>query len=318
MGRRICLGFQWDPASWENIPTLWDALSAWLDSRKVLWNIPAIPSDIAVRKKAAILKPIRSRIEASGDAVTAMGFSGASHPLLNYRRARTGGFLGPEKPVGHGRHRRARDPAADHGASRRRRSAAGAWKLYADHGFGLIGISPDPVARRPEAAAGCRLFTCIAVSSWTPGSTAAQRLRRQLSSSPEVFLSARSLGREGPGGGSACPGRPCRGVWRPVARVFAYSTNRPKRCRQDRRLVARAWTGRRSPLPVCARPWQERPGFRGKSGKRTKSTTRSSGAWDRSGTGPRRAPRGRTTPADSSAWSRTCWATSRWPEADSM
>ena len=155
---------------------------------KVLWNIPAIPSDIAVRKKAAILKPIRSRIEASGDAVTAMGFSGASHPLLNIDELEREVSWGLRNPWATGvtdvlgiRPRTMVPRVADV-------LRPAAWKLYADHGFGLIGISPDPVARRPEAAAGCRLFTCIAVSSWTPGSTAAQRLRRQLSSSPEVFL----------------------------------------------------------------------------------------------------------------------------------
>src|SRR5208283_2393162 len=82
-GGRICLGFQWDAASWDTVPSLWDSLFAWLDERNVHWNLPALPADRPARKRNAALKPLRSRIELRGDAVAAMGYSGASHPLLN-------------------------------------------------------------------------------------------------------------------------------------------------------------------------------------------------------------------------------------------
>ena len=188
MGRRISLGFQWDPASWESLPPLWDMLFAWLDARKVLWNLPALPSEMAVRKRAAVLKPLRSRIEARNDSVAAMGFSGASHPVLTIDELEREVAWGLKNPWATGvsdvlgvlpqvlvpRVADVLRPAA--------------WKVYGDQGFTLIGVFPDTSGKVLEAPAGCHPFVTIMVSSWTPGGPAAQRLRRLLSSSTEVSI----------------------------------------------------------------------------------------------------------------------------------
>ena len=187
-GRRICLGFQWDPGSWESIPSLWDALFAWLGDRKVLWNLPALPSETSVRKRAAILRPLRSRIEAGGDTVAAMGFSGASHPLLNIDELEREVSWGLKNPwaTGIADLLGARPQVLMPSVADILRPAA--WKLYGDHGFRLIGVFPDAGGRTRDVPAGCRSFVKIMVSSWTPGSPASQRLRRLMSSSPEVLL----------------------------------------------------------------------------------------------------------------------------------
>jgi hypothetical protein len=82
-GVGICLGFQWSASSWDILPSLWDSLFAWLGERTVHWNLSALPIAMPIRKRVAVLKPLRSRIESRGDTVTALGFAGALHPLLN-------------------------------------------------------------------------------------------------------------------------------------------------------------------------------------------------------------------------------------------
>ena len=77
-GGQLCLGFQWDTASWESVPGLWESLFAWLDQRHAFWNLPALPAGLAARKRSALVKPLLARIRPGADSVTAMGFSGAS------------------------------------------------------------------------------------------------------------------------------------------------------------------------------------------------------------------------------------------------
>jgi hypothetical protein len=187
-GGQVCLGFQWDAASWETVPSLWDSLFAWLGDRKVHWNLPALPADMPLRRRTAVLRPLRSRIELRGDAVTAMGFSGASHPLLNIDELEREVSWGLKNPWGTGITDvlGMRPPILIPRVADLWRPAA--WKLYGDHGFRLIGVFPDAGDRPPEAAAGCLPFIRTMVSTCTPGSPEARRLRRLLASSPESFL----------------------------------------------------------------------------------------------------------------------------------
>jgi hypothetical protein len=185
-GANFCLGFQWNVASWDTIPRILDPLSAWLDSRSVHWNLSALPSGMPVRRRSAVLKPLRARIEQRGDAVAAMGFSGASHPLLNIDELEREVSWGLKNPWGTG----ITDVLGIRPAILVPRIAdcarPAAWKLYRDHGFRLIGVFPD--AAEKAAGVGCISFMRIMVSTCTPGSPDVQRVRRLFSSWPEVLL----------------------------------------------------------------------------------------------------------------------------------
>jgi hypothetical protein len=64
----------------------------------------------------------------------------------------------------------------------------GAWKLYAEHGFRLVGVFPEVRDRLPEAPAGCLWFLRVGVSSCAPASPETRSLRRLLGSSANVFV----------------------------------------------------------------------------------------------------------------------------------
>jgi hypothetical protein len=185
---QICLGFQWDAASWDTVPSLWESLFAWIDDRNVHWNLPALPIDMPLRKRTAVLKPLKSRIERRGDIVTAMGFSGAVHPLLNMDELEREVSWGLKNPWGTGITDvlgvcptilipRVADPW---------RPAA--WKLYGEHGFGKIGVFPDPGDLAAETSAGCLFFIRTMASSCPPGSLETRRLKKLLAASPNVRL----------------------------------------------------------------------------------------------------------------------------------
>src|SRR5208337_556759 len=130
----------------------------------------------------------RSRIERRGDAVAAMGYSGASHPLLNIDELEREVSWGLKNPWGTGitdvlgiRPTILIPRVAD-------LSRPGAWKLYGDHGFRSIGVFPAIGDRAPKAFPGCLPFVRITVASLPPGSPESRRLRRILASPGEVFL----------------------------------------------------------------------------------------------------------------------------------
>src|SRR5271157_5998484 len=182
-GGRICLGLQWDAASWDTVPFLYESLLAWLDDRRVHWNLPALPPEMPARKRAAALKPLRSRIETRGDAVTSLGFAGAVHPLLNIDELEREVSWGLKNPWGTG----ITDVLGIRPTILIPRVAdlmrPGAWKLYRDQGFRSIGVFPEVGDRAPEAFAGCLPFVRTMVASWAAGSPEARRLRRLLAAS---------------------------------------------------------------------------------------------------------------------------------------
>jgi hypothetical protein len=187
-GGQVHLGFHWDASSWEAVPSLWDSLFAWLGDRKVHWNLTALPAGTPARKKASMVRTLRSRIESRGDAVTSMGYSGSPHCLLSLDELDREVSWGLKNPWGTGisdlmglRPRILVPRVAD-------LARPGAWKLYAENGFRLIGVFPEARDRLPEAPAGCIPFLRVGVSSWTPGGTEARRLRRLLGSSADIFV----------------------------------------------------------------------------------------------------------------------------------
>ena len=187
-GGQVSLGFQWDASSWEAVPSLWGSLFAWLGERKVHWNLPALPAGTPARKRASIIRTLRPRIESQGDAVTSMGYSGSPHCLLSLDELDRELSWGLKNPWGTGisdlmglRPRILVPRVAD-------LARPGAWKLYAENGFRLIGVFPVARDRLPEAPAGCLPFLRVGVSSWTPGSPEARRLRRLLGSSANIFV----------------------------------------------------------------------------------------------------------------------------------
>jgi hypothetical protein len=176
-GGPLCLGFQWDTASWESVPALWDALFAWLDRRRAAWNLPALPAGIPPRKRTALVKPLLARVR-DGDSVTAMGFSGASHRLLNIDELDREVSWGLRNPWGTGvtdvlgvKPRTLVPRVAD-------LSRDDAWKVYRDHGFGLIGICREPGRVLPAGLNGCLSFVTVKVTEWVPGSPRARGVRR--------------------------------------------------------------------------------------------------------------------------------------------
>ncbi len=185
---QVCLGFHWDAHSWEATPSLWDLLFEWLGERKVHWNLPALPAETPVRKRASLIRTLRSRIESRGDAVTAMGYSGSPHSLLSLDELDRELSWGLKNPWGTGITdlMGLRPPILVPRVADLARS--GAWKLYAEQGFRLIGIFPDPRDRPQGAPAGCLPFLRVGVSSWAPGSPEARRLRRLLGSSANILV----------------------------------------------------------------------------------------------------------------------------------
>ena len=187
-GRQVCLGFLWDPASWEIVPSLWDFLFEWLGERRVHWNLPALPGQTSVRKKASIARTLRSRIESRGDGVTALGYSGSPHSLLSLDELDRELSWGLKNPWGTG----IVDLLGFRPAILIPRvvdlARPGAWNLYGEHGFRLVGVFPEAWDRLPQAPVGCLSFLRVRVSSCTPKSPEARCVRRLLGSSSDVRL----------------------------------------------------------------------------------------------------------------------------------
>jgi len=187
-GRGICLGFQWNAASWEEAPRLWDALFGWLGERPAFWNLPSFPAATPVRKRAATAKPLRARVEARGDAVTSAGFSGACHPLLNIDELDRDVAWGLRNPWGTGvvdvvglRPRILVPRVAD-------LARGDAWKVYREHGFSRVGICVRETGRPPDPPDGCLAFLRVPVSSWFTEANRSRSLRRAAMSRPAALL----------------------------------------------------------------------------------------------------------------------------------
>jgi len=186
--RRISLGFQWDARSWENVPLWCDSLFTRLKDSKVHWNLPAFLPDTPARKKASIARAIRSRLESSGDIVTAMGFAGACHPLLNIDELEKEISWGVKNPWGTG--------IADIFDVRPQILVPrvpdlvrpDARKAYRECGFRLIGVCGESLSPPAGSLAGCFLYSRFIVTALQSGSKEVKRLRRLIASAGDLFL----------------------------------------------------------------------------------------------------------------------------------
>jgi hypothetical protein len=196
-GRRVFLGFEWEAGSWDDALLWCDALSRKLDRRTVHWNLPAFPADTQARKRASLVRALRSRIEGSGDRVVSMGFAGACHPLLNLDELDKELSWGLKNPWGTGLtdlfgvRPRILVPRVPDLARKE------AWGLYASHGFGLVGVSDASVGN--QGADGTFRFARIAMASAGPGDMAVRAVRRRLAGANDVFLLLDLTGLTAPG-----------------------------------------------------------------------------------------------------------------------
>jgi hypothetical protein len=198
-GRRVFVGFEWEAGSWDDALLWCDQLFKKLDRRTVHWNLPAFPADSQTRKRASLLRMLRSRIEGSGDRVTSMGFAGACHPLLNLDELEKELSWGLKNPWGTG--------LTDLFGVRPRilvprvpdLARKDAWDLYGAHGFTLVGVSEASGAARRDQETGCFRFTRLLVSSTRPGDPALRAVRRRLSGAENVFLMLDLTGLTAPG-----------------------------------------------------------------------------------------------------------------------
>ena len=253
-----------------------------------------------------------------------MGFSGASPSPSQHRRARTGGLLGPEKPVGDRAHRRAGHPAADPVPRVADLMRPGAWKLYAERGFGLDRNLPRrPAPGRPSLRRAAVSSRAIAVPRG-----AGQHRSRSGCRTPAVLIARKMFllldlsGVTDPEAvrlvlASALSG--CFGGRQ--LRVFAIRGSRPHRCRAGPPgRCARAGLVAALPAPVLRAALAEPTGASAEEEEKERRIPDSAPQlrMGSAGAGPRRAPARPHDPRRSCGWSRTCWATSHWPEADSM
>jgi hypothetical protein len=153
-GRRICLGIQWDADSWDGALPWCECLQARLGRQRLTWNLPAFPPDGAARRRAALVRILRGRLEENGDAVTAAGFAGASHPLLNLDELDKELGWGLKNPWATGITDLLDVRPAVLVAPMPDLVRPEAWKLYRAHGFSQVGIragSGGPPAGEPRA-----------------------------------------------------------------------------------------------------------------------------------------------------------------------
>jgi hypothetical protein len=183
--RRICLGFQWDAGSWDNALTWCAWLFTKFDRQRLHWNLPAFPPDGQLRKRASLIKALRSRIEGNGDVVIAMGFAGACHPLLNLDELDKELSWGLKNPWGTG----ITDVLDVRPTVLMPRMSdllrPEAWKQYRAHGFTQVGIAgnfrPLPAVRSEG------IFPYVLLPVGDAGSVS-RRLRRLISSGEDLFL----------------------------------------------------------------------------------------------------------------------------------
>jgi len=192
---RMSLGFQWNPGSWEDAPLWFDTLFRRIEGQRVHWNLPALSPDMPVRRRAAIVKPLKSRIESSGDLVSSMGYAGACHPLLNLDELEKELTWGLKNPWGTGVTDifDVRPSVLVPQVPDLLRPDAG--KLYRVHGYSLVGVCRDPWTTPPERpsqartlAAGWFSVVRVRVSSLRPGDSRVRSLRRLESPDGGLFL----------------------------------------------------------------------------------------------------------------------------------
>jgi hypothetical protein len=195
--RRLSLGFQWDAGSWDAVALACEWLFVKLGSARVHWNLPAFPPDIHSRKRAGFLKAFKNRLESAGDAVTAMGFAGACHPLLNLDELEKELAWGVKNPWNTGiadvldlKPQALIPPLPD-------LLRPEAWKLYAAYGFSLVGCVGAPAARplgstapRRRASSASPIFPCarLSVASAGPNDPLTRSFRRCVAAGPYSFF----------------------------------------------------------------------------------------------------------------------------------
>jgi len=79
-GRRLLVGVQWDAACWTRAPLLVDRILRVLHRVPLHWNLPAFPPDDA--GSTGLAEVLRERLASAGDALIAMGCTGACQPAL--------------------------------------------------------------------------------------------------------------------------------------------------------------------------------------------------------------------------------------------
>jgi hypothetical protein len=195
----VFLGFEWEAGSWDDALLWCDSLFKRLGQRTVHWNLPAFPADSQARKRASLVRQLRSRVEGSGDRLTSMGFAGACHPLLNLDELDKEISWGLKNPWGTG--------VADLFGVRPRilvprvpdLARKEAWNLYAANGFSLVGISEASGGNRRGEETGCFRFTRLSVASTGPGDALVRTVRRRLAGSGGMFLMLDLSGLTAPG-----------------------------------------------------------------------------------------------------------------------
>jgi hypothetical protein len=184
-GRRVCLGFQWDARSWDNALPWCEYLFSKLGRQRLHWNLPAFPPDGQIRKRTAIIKALRGRLEENGDAVTSAGFAGACHSLLNLDELEKELSWGLKNPWGTG--------IADLLEVRPTVLVAPmpdlirpeAWKLYTGHGFIHVGVRATPGDPSPIGLPGAFPYALMPVAG-KPGD--GRYLRRLSASTGTIIL----------------------------------------------------------------------------------------------------------------------------------
>ena len=186
-GRPISLGIQWDAGSWESALPWCEYLFNKLGRQRLHWNLPAFPPDGQARKRAAIVKAIRGRIEENGDAVTAAGFAGACHSLLNLDELEKELSWGLKNPWGTGITDMLEIRPTVLVAQMPDLIRPEAWKLYMTHGFTQVGIRANPGEPAAPELQGSFNYALLPVAM-TPGDAAGRFLRRLGASSGPVVL----------------------------------------------------------------------------------------------------------------------------------
>ncbi|MGA2479071.1 MAG: hypothetical protein ABSG63_10025 [Spirochaetia bacterium] len=186
--RRICLGIQWDAGSWDNALPWCEYLFSKLGRQRLHWNLPALPTDGQARKRAAFIKALRGRLEENGDAVTAAGFAGAFHPLLNLDELEKELAWGLKNPWGTGVTDALDIKPTVLVAPMPDLIRPEAWKLYQAHGFTQVGIRANP-GDPPSASAlpGSFTYTRLAVGEM-PADGPGRFLRRLNASTGTIIL----------------------------------------------------------------------------------------------------------------------------------
>jgi hypothetical protein len=174
-GRRICLGIQWDAGSWDSALPWCEYLFSKLGQQKLHWNLPAFPPEMQARKRTALIKALRGRVEKNGDAVAAAGFSGAFHPLLNLDELDKELGWGLKNPWGTGLTDTLGLKPTVLVAPMPDLVRPEAWKMYRAHGFTRVGVRTTPGDSSPAPALpGSFPYTLLPIA----GTTAARYLRR--------------------------------------------------------------------------------------------------------------------------------------------